>query len=91
MSRRTRGRRAKTKGASHTDDQTPGSGGASMNNFQRRLDSDPSDIDFMTFTDLEQSVRDDIESIRSSPFLPAELAVSGLIYDVRTGRLQEVE
>ena len=62
-----------------------------MNNCQRRLASDPSGIDFMTFKDLEQSVRDDSESIRTSPFLPAELRVSGLIYDVRTGRLREIE
>ena len=61
------------------------------NEVRRRLGVDASGIDFMTFTDLEQSVRDDIESIRSSPFLPAELAVSGSIYDVRNGRLREVE
>ena len=33
------------------------------------LDADASDIDFLPFSDLEQSVRDDVELIRSSPLI----------------------
>ncbi len=49
-----------------------------------------STIDFLPFADLEQSVRDDVALIRSSPLIPATIPVRGFIYDVRTGRLSEV-
>jgi carbonic anhydrase len=42
------------------------------------------------FTDLEQSVRDGVERIRTSPFLPNTDSVRGFVYDVATGRLAEV-
>ena len=44
---------------------------------------------FLPFSDLEQSVRDDVAAIRTSPLLK-DVPVRGFIYDVRTGRLQEV-
>ncbi len=43
-----------------------------------------------TFADLEQSVRDGVERIRSSPFVPRTGTVRGLVYQVETGRLREV-
>lgn len=52
---------------------------------------DASQIDFLPFTDLEQSVRDDVEQIRQSPFIPDGVTVRGFIYDVRSGRLSAVE
>ena len=42
------------------------------------------------FSDLEQDVRDSIERIRESPFVPRKDSVRGFVYDVRTGRLGEV-
>ena len=48
------------------------------------------DIDFLTFSDNEQSVREDVDAIRNSPFLPEGIPVAGYIYDVSNGRLQEV-
>jgi len=48
-------------------------------------------IDFLPFTDLAQSVRDDIALIRSSPLIAPEIEVAGFVYDVRTGRLSAVE
>ena len=48
-------------------------------------------IDFLPFTDLALSVRDDVELIRSSPLIASDVTVSGFIYDVRTGRLSAVE
>ncbi len=52
---------------------------------------DASHIDFLPFTDLQGSVRDDVERIRQSPFIPEGVTVRGFIYDVRTGRLSSVE
>ena len=45
---------------------------------------------FLPFSNLEQSVRDDVAAIRTSPLLLKDVPVRGFIYDVRTGRLQEV-
>jgi carbonic anhydrase len=42
------------------------------------------------FPDLEQDVRDGIERIRSSPFVPRTDSVRGFVYEVETGRLREV-
>ena len=47
-------------------------------------------IDFLPFTDLEESVREDVRRIQASPFIAADIPVSGFIYDVHTGRLQQV-
>jgi carbonic anhydrase len=52
--------------------------------------ADASAIDFLPFGDLEQSVRDDVASIRSSPLIPNDIPVTGFIYDVRGGRLETV-
>ncbi|MCA1666458.1 MAG: carbonic anhydrase [Thermomicrobia bacterium] len=48
------------------------------------------EIKFLPFTDLEQSVRDDVVALRTSPLLLPDLLVRGYIYDVHTGRLHEV-
>ncbi len=56
----------------------------------RDLNADASGIDFLPFSDNEASVREDVEKIRSSPFMPDGVTVSGYIYDVETGRLQTV-
>src|SRR5712691_10806179 len=53
--------------------------------------SDASGIDFLPFADLEESVREDVRRIRESPFIQSDTPVSGSIYDVRTGGLQQVE
>jgi carbonic anhydrase len=48
------------------------------------------EIAFLPFTDLEQSVRDDVQAIKDSPLLLSDVPVRGYIYDVHTGRLHEV-
>ena len=48
------------------------------------------DIQFLPFTDLEQSVRDDVQIIKDSPLLLPDVPVRGYIYDVHTGGLTEV-
>jgi carbonic anhydrase len=57
---------------------------------QQELGVDVSGRDFLPFPDLEQSVRDDVEIVRSSPLIPSDIPVSGAIYDVRTGKVHEV-
>lgn len=57
---------------------------------REELGVDVSDFDFLPFTDLEQSVRDDVEILRSSSLIPNGMAISGAIYDVRTGQLQPI-
>ena len=51
---------------------------------------DVSGFDFLPFTDLAESVRDDVRRIQASPLLDESIPVSGFIYDVRTGRLESV-
>ncbi|MFN3168074.1 MAG: beta-class carbonic anhydrase [Phycisphaeraceae bacterium] len=46
---------------------------------------------FNTFTDLEQHAREQVHKLRSHPWVPADTAVRGFTYDVRTGKLHEVD
>lgn len=43
-----------------------------------------------SFPDLEQDVRDSIQRIKGSPFIPNKDSVRGFIYDTRSGELREV-
>jgi len=47
-------------------------------------------IDFLSLPDLDDSLRADVELLRASPLLFPETIVTGLIYDVHTGRLREI-
>jgi carbonic anhydrase len=58
--------------------------------LHRDYGADASAIDFLPFSDLEQSVRDDVAAIKNSPFIDRSIPVSGYIYDVKTGRLNQV-
>ena len=42
------------------------------------------------FSNLEEDVRQSIGRIHASPFIPTKTSVRGFVYDVRTGRLNEV-
>jgi carbonic anhydrase len=42
------------------------------------------------FSDLERDIRQSISRIRHSPFVPNRDSVRGFIFDVHTGKLQEV-
>ncbi|HOK47953.1 MAG TPA: carbonic anhydrase, partial [Bryobacteraceae bacterium] len=48
-------------------------------------------IEWLTIKDQAQSVLDDVARIRNHPLVPASVAIHGFIYDVRTGKLIEVE
>ncbi|KAJ8100586.1 carbonic anhydrase [Lipomyces tetrasporus] len=59
--------------------------------LQERFDgNDVRDIDFLPFSDLEQSVRDDVEYVRTSKVVRPEIRVSGWIYEVETGKIRPV-
>ncbi|MDP9334256.1 MAG: carbonic anhydrase [Actinomycetota bacterium] len=46
--------------------------------------------DFLTGTDQQATLRDDIERIASCPLLPRDLQVGGFLFDVHTGQLVRV-
>ncbi len=50
-----------------------------------------SQLDFLPFSDLAQSVHDDVAAIKASPLIPNTIPVAGFIYDVHTGQLSPVE
>ena len=43
-----------------------------------------------SFSDLEEDVRQSKARIESSPFIPNKSSIRGFVYDVETGRLEEV-
>ena len=43
-----------------------------------------------TFADLEEDVRQSIARIKNSPFIPKKDSVRGFVFDVATGKLNEV-
>ena len=46
---------------------------------------------FEAFSDLEADVRQSMRRIKASPFIPVKDRIRGFVYDVKTGRLNEVE
>jgi carbonic anhydrase len=50
---------------------------------------DPGALEFLSFTDIEASVRADVERVRNHPGVAAERVI-GLVYDVATGLIHEV-
>ena len=55
------------------------------------LSADADHIAFLPFTDIAQSIRDDIAIYRTSAIVRQDIPVRGFIYDVKTGTLAEVE
>lgn len=58
--------------------------------LKRALGVDVAGQDFLPFTDIEESVREDIALLKQSPLIPDDVEISGAIYDVDTGRMTEV-
>ncbi len=48
-------------------------------------------VDWLTISDTYQSVVDDVARIRAHPLVPGRIPIHGYVYDVRTGKLAEVE
>jgi len=49
-----------------------------------------STFDFQPFPDLEKGVKDDVEWLKSHSALVKDIAISGWIYDVKTGKTSKV-
>lgn len=47
-------------------------------------------IDWLTITDQQEAVIEDVQRIRSHPLVPHDIPIYGYIYDVKTGTLMEV-
>src|SRR6266849_3150853 len=58
--------------------------------LRQDLHANADNIDFLPFSNLEQSVRDDVTFLRNSPFIPQSIDISGFVYDVNTGKLLPV-
>lgn len=54
------------------------------------LSEDADHIAFLPFGDLKKSVVDDIQLLKKSP-LVLDVPITGYIYDVKTGKLEEVK
>lgn len=54
------------------------------------LGVDVSGQDFLPFENVEDSVREDMALLRQSPLIPADVVISGAVYDVDTGRMTAV-
>jgi carbonic anhydrase len=55
-----------------------------------RLGPDADGVDFHSFPELEERVRQSVAAIRRSPLLPESFDAAGYVYDVRSGRLEPV-
>ncbi len=61
--------------------------------FRRQLHEETGvepEWDAEAFSDLAVDVRESIARIRDSPFIPEKGSIRGFVYDVHTGRLDEV-
>ncbi len=52
--------------------------------------STPADIHWLTFSDLAQSIIEDVERIRNHPLVPASVTIYGYIYHIHHGTLEPV-
>ena len=48
-------------------------------------------VEWLTVKDARQAVLDDVARIRNHPLIPKSIPVHGYIYDVKSGKLVEVE
>ncbi|HEM3682647.1 TPA: carbonic anhydrase [Streptococcus suis] len=58
--------------------------------LKRDLGVDVTGQDFLPFTDVEESVREDIALLKESPLIPDDVEIFGAVYDVDTGRMTEI-
>ena len=55
--------------------------------IKQDLHANADSIDFLPFGNLDQSVRDDVATLKASPLIPDNIEISGFIYDVESGKL----
>jgi carbonic anhydrase len=54
-------------------------------------DASPAPMEFFSYQDPEQHTREQIEKVRSHPWIAKEVPVRGFVLDIETGLLAEVE
>jgi carbonic anhydrase len=54
-------------------------------------DASPAPMRFFSFRDPEQNTLEQIEAVRSHPWIAKDVPVRGFLFDVQTGLLQEVQ
>jgi carbonic anhydrase len=54
-------------------------------------DQSPAPMRFFAYTDPEQHTREQIEKVRSHPWIARDVPVRGFVFDMETGLLSEVE
>src|SRR3954467_3557381 len=54
-------------------------------------DPSPAPMRFFSYTDPEQNTREQIEKVRSHPWIAKDVPVRGFVFDVETGLLREVQ
>ena len=54
-------------------------------------DASPGPMRFFSYKDPEQNTREQIEKVRSHPWIAKDVPVRGFVFDMETGRLSEVE
>jgi carbonic anhydrase len=59
--------------------------------LHERLPREGREVDFLPFSDLDESVRSSVRRIQDSPLLPDDFGAAGFVYDVRSGRVRDVE
>lgn len=47
-------------------------------------------VSWLTIPDQEQSIVEDVTRIRNHPLVPSRIPIYGYLYDVQTGRLEEI-
>ena len=62
----------------------------SQRKLSEKCHSNASDIKFHSFDDSEENVKNQIAKIKSTPFLSNIVSVHGIIYDIKTGIINEV-
>ncbi len=53
--------------------------------------ADVSGDEYLSFSDIDRTLKEDVVRLRDVKTLPEGVTVSGYVYDVRTGTLREVE
>ncbi|MGN6331397.1 MAG: beta-class carbonic anhydrase [Motilibacteraceae bacterium] len=75
----------------HTHCRMSSDPGAIPTAIAERSGIDVRSLDLATVADMRGTLADDVQRIRSWPYLPAGLPVAGAVYDVDTGKLEIVE
>ena len=64
--------------------------GSLRKRLSEKYGTDAAGLKFYSFPDLEANVKNQVDKIKSTPFLPKNIPVYGFVYDVRTGKIKEV-